>query len=137
MGILYQKLDVRASELTTIRVEVAAWESPVLQAVHGDDVSFVSESVIDDKEAPEAGDEFARLVVRYKAEGEEGVPPVAAVYGQFGPGIAALQKAIEAATQEEGTTGATAEEAAANNQAAGEVLVLEGQSDVADVAELI
>lgn len=119
MGILYQKLDIRTSELTTIRVHVAAWESPVLQAVHGDDVSFVSEAVIDHKNAPEAGDEFARLAIRYKAETDDSPPPVAAVYGQFGPGIAALQKSIEAATQDIGVERVSDEEAAQINQAIG------------------
>ena len=131
MGILYQKLDIRTSELTTTRVEVAAWESPVLQAVHGDNVTFVSESVLKDRVAPEAADEFARLSNRYKGETEETPPFVTAVYGQFGPGVAALQKAIEAATQEKGTKGITSEVAAEVNASAGEAIALEQESDVA------
>ncbi len=132
MGILYQKLDIRTSELTTTRVEVAAWESPVLQAVHGDNVMFVSESVLEDRVAPEAADEFARLSNRYKGETEETPPFVTAVYGQFGPGISALQKAIEAATQEKGAKGITSKAAAANNETAGEAIALEQtESDVA------
>lgn len=134
MGILYQKLDIRTSELSTTRVHVAAWESPVLQAVHGDNVSFVSESVLD-RDAPEAADEFARLSERYKAETEETPPFVTAVYGQFGPGIAALQKAIEAATQQEGAKGVTSAIAAEQNKAAGEAMSLE--SDESAVAALI
>lgn len=135
MGILYQKLDIRASELTTIRVIVAAWESPVLQAVHGDNVSFVSEAIIDHKKAPEAGDEFARLAERYKGESEEAIPPVAAVYGQFGPGVAALQKAIEAATQAPSSAEITGEQAAQINQTVGAELSLE--QDGGEAAGLI
>ena len=131
MGILYQKLDIRTSELKTTRVEVAAWESPVLQAVHGDNVTFVSESVLEDRVAPEAADEFARLSNRYKGETEETPPFVTAVYGQFGPGVAALQKAIEAATQEKGAKGITSEAAAEVNTSAGEAIALEQESDVA------
>jgi len=130
MGILYQKLDIRTSELQTVRVEVAAWESPVLQAVHGENASFVSESVID-REAPEAADEFARLAERYKGETEDSPPFITLVYGQFGPGIAALQKAIEAATQQVGAKGITSEAAAANNAAAGDALSLEDEKAVA------
>ena len=131
MGILYQKLDIRTTELTQVRVEVAAWESPVLQAVHGENVTFVSESVLEDRVAPEAADEFVRLSERYKGETEETPPFITAVYGQFGPGVAALQKAIEAATQEKGAKGVTSEIAAANNEAAGESLALAQESDVA------
>ncbi len=131
MGILYQKLDIRTSELTTTQVHVAAWESPVLQAVHGENVSFVSESVLEDRVAPEAADEFARLAERYKGETEESPPFVTAVYGQFGPGIAALQKAIEAATQEKGAKGVISSAAAKQNLAASEAIALEQESDVA------
>jgi len=131
MGILFQKLDIRTSELTQTRVEVAAWESPVLQAVHGENVTFVSESVLEDRIAPDAADEFARLAERYKGETEDSPPFITMVYGQFGPGVAALQKAIEAATQEKGAKGITSEAAAANNAAAGEAIALEQESDVA------
>ena len=130
MGILYQKLDIRTSELTNTRVEVAAWESPILQAVHGENVTFISESVLD-REAPEAGDEFVRLSERYKGETEESAPFVTMVYGQFGPGVAALQKAITAATQEVGAKGITSEAAAAQNKAAGEAISLEDDKAVA------
>lgn len=131
MGILFQKLDIRTSELCVTQVEVAAWESPILQAVHGDNVTFVSESVIEDRFVPEASDEYVRLAERYKAETEETPPFVAAVYGQFGPGVAALQKAMEAATQEKGAKGITSAAAAANNAAAGEAINLEDESGVA------
>jgi len=130
MGILFQKLDIRTSELTNTRVEVAAWESPVLQAVHGENVSYVSESVLD-REAPEAADEFACLAERYKGETEDSPPFITMVYGQFGPGIAALQIAIEAATQEKGAKGITSEAAAENNAAAGEAISLEDEKAVA------
>jgi len=135
MGTLYQKLDIRTSELTNTRVEVAAWESPVLQAVHGENVMFISESVLD-REAPEAADEFARLAERYKGETEESAPFVTMVYGQFGPGVAALQKAITAATQEVGAKGITSEVAAANNAAKALPLSIESE-DESDVAALI
>jgi len=131
MGILFQKLDVRTSELQTVRVHVAAWESPILQAVHGENVSFVSEAVLEDKVAPEAADEFARLADRYKGENEDSPPFITMVYGQFGPGVAALQKAIEAATQEVGAKGITSEVAAAQNKAAGEAISLEDEKAVA------
>ena len=130
MGILYQKLDIRTSELTTTQVHVAAWESPVLQAVHGENVSYVSESVLD-REVPEAADEFVRLSERYKGETEDSHPFVTMVYGQFGPGVAALQKAIELATQEKGAKGITSEAAAANNAAAGDAISLEDEKAVA------
>ena len=136
MGILFQKLDVRTSELCQVRVEVAAWESPILQAVHGENVSFVSEAVLEDKVAPEAADEFARLAERYKGETEESAPFVTMVYGQFGPGVAALQKAITAATQEVGAKGITSEVAAANNAAKALPLSIESE-DESDVAALI
>jgi len=133
MGILFQKLDIRTSELTQTRVEVAAWESPVLQAVHGENVTFVSETVLEDRVAPDAADEFVRLSERYKGETEESPPFITLVYGQFGPGVAALQKAIEAATQEKGAKGISSEAAAANNAVAGEALGLEPDAVIAEL----
>ena len=115
MYVTYHKLDVRTSELQNARVEVPAWEAPVLQAVHGENVVFVSDSLVE-RDAPDAADEFRRLGNKYRGEADD--PPfVAAVYGQFGPGIAALKTAIDAATTNVATV--SEEEAAQIDVAAG------------------
>lgn len=94
MKLRFYELDVRVSELQTTRVSVASWEYPVLQAVWGDSVSFVNEVLVERKAAPDPTDEFRRLANRYGSAEVEGAPFVSAVYGQFGPGVAALAQAI-------------------------------------------
>jgi hypothetical protein len=93
-------LDIRKSELSVIRVTVPAWEGPVLQAVHGEEVQFVDEVEITRDPPDSAGDEYERLANKYRDEADK--PPfVHAVYGAFAPGVAALQKAMDAAITEE------------------------------------
>jgi len=95
----FLELDIRVSELQTTRVSVASWEYPVLQAVWGDSVNLSHETLIDRK-APDPADEFRRLANRYGSAEVEGTPFVAAVYGQFGPGVTALAQAIREGTYE-------------------------------------
>lgn len=107
--IRYVRLSVRRSELHTAEITVPAWELPLVEAVHGSrDEGSTAVTVLGDvfveREAPNAGDEFVRLSNRYKlAKNEDGSPSlpfVAAVYGQFGVGTAALASAIRNATVE-------------------------------------
>ena len=87
-------LDIRKSELSVIRVTVPAWEGPVLQAVHGEEVQFVEEVEINRDPPESAGDEYERLANKYRDEADK--PPfVHAVYGAFAPGVAALQRAMD------------------------------------------
>jgi len=101
--IKYVTADIQINELHTQRVEVPAWEVPVLEAVHGASVSVTSERLFD-RPAPGAEDEFRRLANRYREatneDGSKGIPYVASVYGQFGVGTANLGRAIAAATEE-------------------------------------
>ena len=76
-SIEFDVLLIRVSELQTTRVVVAPWETPVLRAMYGEDVE----------------DEFARLALKYGPKNSE-TPIVAAVYGNFGPGVAKLRNAI-------------------------------------------
>ena len=102
MKLRFLELDIRVSELQTSRVSVASWEYPVLQAVWGDSVSMVNEVLID-RDSPDPADEFRRLANRYGSAEVEGAPFVSAVYGQFGPGVAALANAIREGTYEGAT----------------------------------
>jgi hypothetical protein len=92
--------DVRLSETHTQRVVLPEWEIPVLQAVHGNNVTEVGTNDLDRKGEVEASNEFTRLAEKYKGEPDQ-PPYVAAVYGLFGPGVTALGKAIKAATVED------------------------------------
>lgn len=98
----FMKVEIRRNESHTLPLEVAAWEVPILQAVHGD-VEVIEEKLVD-REAPDAADEFARLANRYgqvrNEDGGKGIPYVASVYGNFGPGTATLARAIKAAVVE-------------------------------------
>lgn len=95
MGIKCDVVDIRRSELTTVRRIVPVWETPVLQALWGAGVSFVKRVVVD-RAAPDANDEFARLSARYGPRNSD-TPFVASVYGNFGPGVNALRREIEGA----------------------------------------
>lgn len=96
-------VDIRRSEMTTVRVTVPAWELPILQALHG----RVAAAVIGDgtpmaREVPNVETEFERLCARYgrerREDGSLGMPLCEAVYGQFQPGLMNLQRSIDAAT---------------------------------------
>ena len=95
MKIRFFEIDIRVSELQTTRVSVASWEYPVLQAIWGASASFVQEVLVERKSTPDPADEFRRLANRYGSSEVEGPPYISAVYGQFGPGVAALAKAVE------------------------------------------
>lgn len=92
MSIRFDKVTIRVSELQTTPVVVAPWETPILQAMYGEEAQVVGHVEIE-RELPGAADEFARLAQRYGPKNSE-TPIVAAVYGNFGPGVNALGKAI-------------------------------------------
>ena len=103
MKYRYERLRVRLSELHTQNITVPAWEAPVVQAVHGESVESLGETVHERAEV-DVHDEFARLANKYR-EPEPGQPPfVAAVYGSFGPGLTALTRAVNEAVVEETAT---------------------------------
>lgn len=91
----YVKLEIRVSELQTQPTTVAPWEAEVLRAMYGEDVVVVGALEIE-RDAPTARDEFARLANKYGPKNAQ-TPTVAAVYGNFGPGVKALQDAIDRA----------------------------------------
>lgn len=96
MSIRFDKVTIRISELQTTTVTVAPWETPVLQAIYGEEAEVTGSEEVD-RAAPEANDEFARLAVRYGPKNAE-TPVVAAVYGSFGPGVAKLASEIKRST---------------------------------------
>lgn len=93
--INYVMLEIRLSELQTQATTVAPWEADVLRAMYGEDVVAVGAKELE-RVPPTARDEFARLANRYGPKNAE-TPTVAAVYGNFGPGVKALQDAIDRA----------------------------------------
>lgn len=92
-----KKVEIRKSELASMVKVVPAWEAPLLAAMWEDGYRELADVVID-REPPEAADEYRRLETVYRLsendDGSKGAPYVAAVYGQFGPGTAALKRAI-------------------------------------------
>lgn len=105
--IRYARVTIQRSELHTCETAVPLWEVPILEAIHGSReagntaITVHGETLVE-REPPDPADEFTRLSNRYrKAKGEDGsfsMPFVAAVYGQFGVGTAALGRAIQEAT---------------------------------------
>lgn len=101
MAIRILRVRITRSELHTLEVDVPAWEAPILEAMH-QAASVVGESIATKREAPEVQDEYLRLENRYRRQTEEdgsqGLPWVAAVYGQHQVGYSNLRKEIEMAT---------------------------------------
>lgn len=98
--MLFDKVTVRVSELQTTTVVCAPWETPILQAIYGEDEAVVTGEEEVDRELPDPQDEFTRLAVRYGPKNSD-TPVVAAVYGNFGPGFRALERAMQACVEQE------------------------------------
>ncbi len=89
-------VNITHSAMAVYTVEVAPWEVPVLEAVHGQDETVV----VDDKDYPRrqppvnAQSEYDRLALKYKKnEGDQTF--VSLVYGSGSRGVAALEAEIE------------------------------------------
>jgi hypothetical protein len=75
--------------------DVAPWELPILDFMHGEgNVQRVGETFTS-TELPEAAEEFNRLVTRYGMDNETGIANTAQVYGQARVGVKALGDEIE------------------------------------------
>ena len=92
MNVIYDIADIRLSEIHTQRVVVPHWEIPVLQVIHGNNLTVVGQKIVA-RAVPDPGAEFKRLADRYGPKNED-VPAVAAIYGNFGPGTTKLRAEI-------------------------------------------
>lgn len=98
-----KRVRIRRSELATMVRDVPDWEVPLLEALWAEAFS-VDRDIVMRREPPASAEaEYKRLVKVYKEALDEkgdmtGVTYAAAVYGQFGVGVKALARAIEAAT---------------------------------------
>ena len=91
--IRHCKVRVTLNELSVHTKNVPEWEVGVLQAQWGDNAHIVDDNVIIEGALPDPRDEFERLAQLYGPKHSE-TPFVAAVYGNFGPGVNALRDAI-------------------------------------------
>lgn len=100
MRIRYVQAAVESNELRTISCRVPLWELPLLEFAHRA-VNVLKEELIE-RDPPEAHDEYTRLGDKYRPieidDDGNTQKPVAAAYGLHGAGVAALARAIEAAT---------------------------------------
>lgn len=100
MAIRKLKLKVVRSQMHQIVADFPEWEKPILEAMH-EAVEVLGEVVVN-RDPPNPAEEYERLTRRYgrseNEDGSRGIPYVGAVYGQHGPGIAALGRAIKEAT---------------------------------------
>lgn len=105
----YVKVSVRRSELATQVKEVPLWELPLLEAMFPAGIEPVEEFYLD-APTPKAEDEYTRLGTNYRQaveeDGSKGTLHVAAVYGQFGPGVQALKRAIKESVVDKAPEGA-------------------------------
>jgi hypothetical protein len=102
MTIKAVQVKVRRSEVIEPVAIFAAWELPILEAMHLE-VAVLQELTLP-RDPPDALAEYQRLETRYgrttNEDGTRGLPFVAAVYGQFNVGQSRLADAIKAATVE-------------------------------------
>lgn len=94
--VRFLKVEITQNSLLKTIAEVPQWEAQVLLAVWGED-AVVQGEVATTRELPDPRDEFARLANKYGPKDDDN-PFVARVYGNFGPGIRALEKEFQAAT---------------------------------------
>lgn len=95
MNVKYDVVQIRMNELSTVNKKVAPWETPVLQAIHGEDVIVKGSEIVAIKAVLSPEDEYARLANRYGPRDE--TKYVERVYGAFGPGYAAIGRIMAAA----------------------------------------
>jgi hypothetical protein len=90
----YTNLEVQKSEVSVITVAIAPWEVPVFEAVNGEDRCKVTGKTEVRRELPDANDEYTRLDLKYKANGD-GQSYVGMVYGIGSIGVERLAKEID------------------------------------------
>lgn len=95
----YVEVEIRRSEMSTVVKQVAEWELPILEVMHGEPKHIRDIPV--DRPEPSAKEEMERLQNAYGVTRDEngvrGITYVESVYGQHRPGIQALERAIRAA----------------------------------------
>ncbi len=104
MAIQHVNVAIKRDEYTTLRVQVAKWEVPILHLVHKEGaVSELEGTPYADVDPPSVQDEYRRLQAKYRPivndDGSPGQHPVVMVYGSFG-GSPLLAQAIQEATIE-------------------------------------
>lgn len=100
MSTKYDVVKIRVAELNTVQVKIPKWETAILVAIYGNSAQVVGEQVVA-RALPSPDQEFRRLANKYGPRGDDETKYVAAVYGNFGIGIAALGNAIRAAATSE------------------------------------
>lgn len=100
--IRFKSVQMNRDILMQIVRTVPSWEVPVLDLVHGGQITVLdNQDKIVDRPLPEAQVEFERLEACYRnhrtVEGAPGAPVVAAVYGDGPRGVRELGKAIKEA----------------------------------------
>lgn len=75
--------------------DVAPWELPILDFVHGEGNVQRTGETFTNAPFPEVGEEFNRLITRYGMDNETGIAYTNQVYGQSRVGVKALGDEIE------------------------------------------
>ena len=92
-------IKVRLNEVNEVQRAFPQWELPVLESVHGrNKLTFVGYQTVKNYDLGSPEGEFARLEERYGKVPKTDTAHVEAAYGGGTRGIAALAKAMEAAT---------------------------------------
>lgn len=109
----YERTKIVRDQMTVYNRAVPPWELPVLEFIF--EPGNVQPQGSFEKvtfDYPSGGEEFDRLMRAYGGDPQSGVSHVAAVYGNAGAGIRALQAAIDAARTADEAAEATVKVAA-------------------------
>lgn len=97
--ILFKTVRMTRDILMQVERTIPVWEVPVLDLVHGGQITVLEKDTFVDRPLPDARVEFERLEAVYrnhKSEGgTPGAPVVAQVYGDGPRGLKSLRDAIQ------------------------------------------
>lgn len=97
--ILFKTVRMTRDVLMQIERTIPVWEVPILDMVHGGQITVLDKDVIVDRALPDVRTEFERLEAVYRNHrtegGAPGAPVVAQVYGDGPRGFKELGKAIK------------------------------------------
>jgi|HubBroStandDraft_4_1064222.scaffolds.fasta_scaffold364627_2 hypothetical protein len=103
----YVRVRVTRDTNTVHNSLVAPWEVPVLEYIFEDgNVNTLDEHESNEREYPDAGSEFGRLIKAYGSDPKSGIPYAVSTYGEGRNGMKALRDAIAEAKSADVDAGA-------------------------------
>lgn len=97
----YVNVKVRRDTQSAIQSTVSPWEVPILEYIFEQGNIEMGDGADSEREYPDAGAEFARLVKVYGGDSKSGIPHAVSVFGEGSRGVSALRDAIAEAQEDD------------------------------------